>query len=286
MFVTRGFSPAKGKEVRNMRNITIKLAVGLAGVMAAGALLTGVALATTNEEHQIKLDPQSDVNPVDTKHTVTATVSHLDGSPMPGVIVSFQVSSGPNAGQVSDPGECSTDPNCMTDANGQTSWTYPGLGGVGTDLIVACVEHLNNSNSNFNTCAQAKKDWVDKTPPKAACLETTNPHGKNTPPAGSTTLPGPKGGQNEDGFYLVGAEDNLDPDVEIFVNGFGPYSSGDKLKVTEAPGTTPSEKKMGSSNGQAGEIVAHLILDSDPVMSAVDDAGNKTEVSCLVPPPK
>ena len=35
------------------------------------------------------------------------------------------------------------------------------------------------------------------------CTETTNPHGQNVPPAGSTTLPGPNGGQNEDGFYLI-----------------------------------------------------------------------------------
>jgi hypothetical protein len=40
---------------------------------------------------------------------------------------------------------------------------------------------------------------------EAACWEIWNPHGQTTPPAGSTTLPGPNGGQNEDGFYQVGA---------------------------------------------------------------------------------
>ncbi|HEY3452044.1 MAG TPA: hypothetical protein VGK67_37135 [Myxococcales bacterium] len=37
------------------------------------------------------------------------------------------------------------------------------------------------------------------------CAEIFNPHGQTTPPAGNTTLPGPNGGQNEDGFYQVGA---------------------------------------------------------------------------------
>ena len=36
------------------------------------------------------------------------------------------------------------------------------------------------------------------------CLESVNPHGQTIPPAGNTTLPGPKGGQNEDGFYRIG----------------------------------------------------------------------------------
>jgi hypothetical protein len=39
----------------------------------------------------------------------------------------------------------------------------------------------------------------------ALCVELWNPHGQTTPPAGSTTLPGARGGQNEDGFYEVGS---------------------------------------------------------------------------------
>ncbi len=40
---------------------------------------------------------------------------------------------------------------------------------------------------------------------QALCQELWNPHGQTTPPAGNTTCPGSKGGQNEDGFYQVGA---------------------------------------------------------------------------------
>ena len=39
-----------------------------------------------------------------------------------------------------------------------------------------------------------------------SCVESVNPHGQNTPPAGSTTLPGPNGGQNDDGFYKISSD--------------------------------------------------------------------------------
>lgn len=128
--------------------------------------------------------------------------------------------------------------------------------------------------------------------PEAECIETTNPHGKNVPPAGHTTLPGPKGGQNEDGFYLLGATDDTDPDPQIFVvdtgtgTEFGPFSDGDKIKYTQAPGREPNRKKIGSDNGQAGAIEAHITGQGDAEVYAVDAAGNESErVSCRVPPP-
>lgn len=132
----------------------------------------------------------------------------------------------------------------------------------------------------------------EEQPPQAECIETTNPHGQNVPPAGSTTLPGPKGGQNEDGFYLLGATDDVDPDPQIFVvdtgtgTEFGPFSDGDKIKYTQAPGREPNEKKIGSDNGQAGAIEAHITGQGDAEVYAVDAAGNESDrVSCKVPPP-
>lgn len=130
----------------------------------------------------------------------------------------------------------------------------------------------------------------DRTPPEAACIETVNPHGKTVPPAGKTTLPGPKGGDNEDGFYELLAKDLLGvvsiTITDAFGSGpFGPFLPGDKVKITEAPGGIPSSKPMGSANGQAGAIVAHITLLGDALMTAVDAAGNATTVSCLVPPP-
>ena len=126
----------------------------------------------------------------------------------------------------------------------------------------------------------------DITPPVASCIETVNPAGKNVPPAGSTTLPGPKGGQNEDGFYKLLATDNVDPNPQIFVADSGsvfwagPFASGDNVKVTQAPAATPNSKPM------AGVIVAHITLKGDALVYAVDASGNQSRpVSCLVPPP-
>jgi hypothetical protein len=136
---------------------------------------------------------------------------------------------------------------------------------------------------------------ADITPPDVWCEESVNPAGKNIPPAGKTTLPGSKGGQNEDGFYQLLAEDNCDPEPDIFVGYigsdpmllFGPFESGVVVKVTEASGAAPSCKKMGSAEGQAGAVAYHITLPSDPVIYAVDASGNMVRCQCLVPaPPK
>lgn len=131
----------------------------------------------------------------------------------------------------------------------------------------------------------------DTTPPVISCAETVNPNGKTVPPAGSTTLPGPKGGQNEDGFYQLLGKDNVDPSVKIFVTDslgsgpFGPFTSEDRVKITEANGATPAMKTIGSDNGQAGAISAHILLNGDAVITATDSSGNTSRTTCLVPPP-
>jgi len=56
------------------------------------------------------------------------------------------------------------------------------------------------------------------------CTESVNPHGQNTPPAGSTTPPGPNGGQNEDGFYKIGSDVGTDVFVVTGGTTFGPFS--------------------------------------------------------------
>ncbi len=119
----------------------------------------------------------------------------------------------------------------------------------------------------------------------ATCEETTNPHGQNVPPAGSTTLPGPNGGQNEDGYYLLGSPD---PSALLFVvdtgsgTVFGPFPNGTKIKYTQAVGATPDSKKIGSTNGEAGAVAAHINGTGDP---SVFSSANPTLVLCLVPPP-
>jgi hypothetical protein len=79
--------------------------------------------------------------------------------------------------------------------------------------------------------------------------------------------------------------------IDIFVTDanssgpFGPFKSGDKVKITEAPGRTATSKKMGSAKGQAGAIAAHITLTGDAIMNAVDPAGNVFSTTCFVPPP-
>jgi hypothetical protein len=120
---------------------------------------------------------------------------------------------------------------------------------------------------------------------QAACTETTNPHGQTVPPAGSTTLPGPNGGQNEDGFYLL----TTDTGVNVFVvdNGsgtvFGPFPSGTKIKYTQAPGATPGQKKIGSTDGQAGAVQYHITGTGDAFVYPTGEPNRA--VPCLVPPP-
>jgi hypothetical protein len=113
------------------------------------------------------------------------------------------------------------------------------------------------------------------------CQESVNPHGQNVPPAGSTTLPGPNGGQNEDGFYLIGSD--VATDVFVVTGGvtFGPFPSGSVVKYTQAPGATPSAKTIGSSNGQAGAVIVHITGPDELVVRTIDN--NTT--TCFVPPP-
>lgn len=132
---------------------------------------------------------------------------------------------------------------------------------------------------------------VDTTAPEVSCVESVNPHGNNIPGENRPDKAVSKG-KNPDGFYQILAEDICDAEPEIFVGTsdnprlFGPFTSGIVIKFTEAPGASPSMKKIGSANGQAGAVTWHITLPSDPVITVVDDAGNVTVCTdCLVPPP-
>jgi len=199
-------------------------------------------------------------------------------------MVSFEVISGPNAG---------LDGMGITDGTGVTTFSYvaaQGPLGLGTDTIEACF----SDEQEDEVCDTATKEWVDTTPPAADCLETVNPHGKNVP---GEKAKGKGQGVNPDGFYELIATDNVDPEPVIVVCyydealeewvWFEPFTftSGVVIKFTEAPGATPSCKKIGSTNGQAGAVMWHITLPSDPLVVAIDDAGNMAWFPCFVPPP-
>jgi hypothetical protein len=150
--------------------------------------------------------------------------------------------------------------------------------------------------------------FPDIIPPVVECVEAVNPHGNNVPGGKAN---GKGQGVNPDGFYKLFAEDNRDPEPIILVLYWDPEATdpdgnlgwwvplGDKdnpdqlfvllsgtvVKFTEAPGATPSYKKIGSTKGQAGAVAWHITLPSEPVVLAVDDSGNWAAFPCFVPPP-
>jgi hypothetical protein len=118
----------------------------------------------------------------------------------------------------------------------------------------------------------AAANTVPNTPPVAMCMESVNPSSYKIPPAGSTTLPGSQGGDNEDGFYALIGQDAEDGTAPVFVTNasgsatFGPFSSGSVVMITEAPGRTPTAKSIGGPNSA---VAAHITLDSDAFVSNV-----------------
>jgi hypothetical protein len=72
--------------------------------------------------------------------TVTATVTDIEGKPVEGVEVKFEVTSGPNAG---------TNGTATTNASGEAKFTYAGKQTPGTDLVDASfVDSLKNSHTS------------------------------------------------------------------------------------------------------------------------------------------
>ncbi len=117
----------------------------------------------------ISLTPTTATNPVGTSHTVTATVTSTDpdGHPSagPGVVIEFDVTSGPNVGQTSHPintGACSPSA-CTTGTNGVVSWTYTSNGISGTDFIQACFPErplvVQRLGDDARQCRAVTKVW-------------------------------------------------------------------------------------------------------------------------------
>ena len=227
-------------------------------------------LPCTNPVTGISLDPKTATNPIGTSHTVTATVVNSNGIPQDNVLVTFTVTSGPDAGLTG------TD---KTDSAGHATFTFTNTTTPGTDKIIACF----TDSAGREWCAlEVEKTWVDATAPVAACVPTTNPSGKNIPRAGKN----PKSGQNPDGFYELTATDQVDPNPQIFIHDSGssfvagPFDNGTKIKLVQAPGAKPNVKPG------AGVIDWKIKLKGDALLVAIDASGNAAApVSCLVPPP-
>ncbi len=218
----------------------------------------------------LTLAPAEAENPEDTEHTVTATLLE-DGVPLGGAPIAFEVT-----------GANPTTGGSTTNAAGQTTFTWLGVD-EGNDVVTACYDA--DANGTCEATASAIKHWLHvNKPPTAACTPTTNPGGKTIPGQNAS----PKAGQNPDGYYQLLGVDPDSPAPAIFVGDTGssfvagPYAPGTKVKITQAPGTTP--------RAQPGprDIAAHIFLNGDARVYAVDNEGlPSTEVICYVPrPPK
>ena len=109
---------------------------------------TAVKLWLAAVELSIALTPENDTNPVDSEHTVTATLTPLQDD----VWIRFEITSGPNAG---DSGESLT-------IDGTADFTYAGDGGVGGDVILAWADLDHDEELDANEPpAVASKLWVD-----------------------------------------------------------------------------------------------------------------------------
>jgi hypothetical protein len=111
----------------------------------------------------------------------------------------------------------------------------------------------------------------DVTPPTVAC-------GPGVNPAGRTPV-----GYASSGFFQLVATDNL-PGVSVTLSDtasgstFGPYAPGTHIKLTQAPGATPS------AVAGSGAVDWDVTVRGDLLVTATDAAGNTATATCSVPP--
>ncbi len=100
----------------------------------------------------IDLSPKMARNPIDTIHTVTATISDENGNPLPAETVGFKVVGANN-----------TSGSGTSDVNGQVSFSYSGTV-LGDDTITAWADLNNNGTQDSNEIfALAFATWETKT---------------------------------------------------------------------------------------------------------------------------
>jgi hypothetical protein len=121
---------------------------GLSACGQAYILIAGSSIIVVSGS--ISITPLDATNPVGTSHTVTAHVTS-GGAPLPGQVVTFTVT-GQNAGAV---GTCAP-AGCVTDANGDVSFTYTDANGAGDDTIKASFTDATGSLQS----ATAQKHWI------------------------------------------------------------------------------------------------------------------------------
>jgi hypothetical protein len=195
------------------------------------------------------------------------------------------------AGLQNLPAEVTANTVCDTGLSVAFTPALPQVVPSGTDLVLdeAITVAGNAPQGSTLTCtvtflvngAEAGPEFVqtvnigvnDVTAPTVACGPGINPDGEPVP------------GYQSAGFYQLVASDNL-PGVTVTVadtassSTFGPYPAGTYVKLTQAPGSTPSAVPF------AGAVPWHITLKGDALVTATDAAGNTATVTCTVPPKK
>ena len=145
----------------------------------------------------------------------------------------------------------------------------------GTTLHCTVTFTLNGAPGGDTFVQHVSIKVNDITAPVSTCTPGPNPSG-NTPAS-----------NNPDGFYVIGSTDAVDTAVDLYVHDtassavFGPYPSGTKIKLVQAPGATPTVKPG------TGMVDYKVTLKGDARIIGVDDSHNASApVNCTVPPKK
>jgi uncharacterized repeat protein (TIGR01451 family) len=201
----------------------------------------------------IVLEPGTATNPVGTSHTVTATVRNSDGTPHPGVEVSFEVTDGPN-------GE--TNGKATTDEKGQASFTYTGNGGPGTDTIEA--SFVDDTQTTRRATATKVWEAAANRPPSAAddVLNTAEDTAKPFNALANDTDP------DGDALSVTGATSPSNGSVTCAANGDCTYTPSANYSGPDAFSYTISDGKGGTDTATVDVTV--VPVNDEP--NAVDDS--------------
>ncbi len=213
--------------------------------------------------------------------TAVLTAKVTDGSPavpVAGAPVVFTVVSGPNTGAN---GLCSPNPDCTTDANGQVTFSYPGINGVGADTVRAATGASQ---------ATSTVTWIDPTSGGNNGDNPSNPGGGTNPPtpgAGDSDFDGLSDAEES----RLGTDPN-DPDTDNdgLLDGreAGPNGTGTDPKKRDTdnddipdgveagasgPGTDPLNPDTDGDGLLDGVELSHTPTPTDPLNPDTDGDG-------------